>query len=45
MSLIKNLRQRRQTHRDHRAIERALQSAPTQSMRDEIAIIVQRQMR
>jgi hypothetical protein len=42
MSMIKHLRQRHQVSRQKRAIERAMQSAPTQSMRDEIALFAQR---
>jgi hypothetical protein len=43
MSIMKRARQRRQMHLRNRAIERAMQAAPTQAMRDEIAIIAQRQ--
>jgi hypothetical protein len=43
MSILKRVRQRQQMHRRDRAIERAMQAAPTQAMRDEIAIIAQRQ--
>lgn len=42
MSMIDRIRQRRQIHRQNRAIDRAWHSAPTQSMRDEIAIFAQR---
>jgi hypothetical protein len=40
--MIDRLRQRRLINRQNRAIERAWQSAPTQSMRDEIALFAQR---
>jgi hypothetical protein len=43
MSIINRVRQRRQIHRRNRAIDRAIQAAPTQAMRDEIAILAQRQ--
>ena len=43
MSLVDRVRQRRQIHRRNRAIERAMQAAPTQAMRDEIAVLAQRQ--
>lgn len=43
MSIVKRVRQRRQMHRRNRAIDRAMQAAPTQAMRDEIAILAQRQ--
>jgi hypothetical protein len=42
MSMIDRIRQRRMIHRQNRAIDRAWHSAPTQSMRDEIAIFAQR---
>jgi len=41
-SMIDRIRQRRQIHRQNRAIDRAWHSAPTPSMRDEIAIFAQR---
>ena len=41
MSMIDRIRNRRIINREHRAIDRALRSAPTQSMRDEIAIFSQ----
>ncbi|TWG26526.1 hypothetical protein [Actinoplanes teichomyceticus] len=41
-SMIDRIRQRRQVHRQNRAIDRAMQSAMTPSMRDEIAIFAQR---
>lgn len=44
MSMIDRIRQRRVIHRQNRAIDRAWQSAPTQSMRDEIAIFAQRRV-
>jgi hypothetical protein len=40
--VMDHLRQRRLIHRQNRAIDRAWQSAPTQSMRDEIALFAQR---
>jgi hypothetical protein len=43
MKLIDRARQRRQIKRQNRAIDRAWASAPTQSMRDEIAIFTRRQ--
>jgi hypothetical protein len=43
MSIVDRVRQRRQLHRRNRAIERAMQVAPTQAMRDEIAVLAQRQ--
>jgi hypothetical protein len=42
MSMIDRMRQRRLINRQNRAINRAMHSAPTQSMRDEIAILAQR---
>ena len=44
MSMIDRIRQRRMVSRQNRAIERALHSAPTQSMRDEIALFAQRRI-
>ena len=41
MSTIERIRNRRIAKRDARAIDRAWKSAPTQSMRDEIAIFSQ----
>ncbi len=41
MSMINRLRRRRTIARHNRAIERALNAAPTQSMRDEIAVMAQ----
>jgi hypothetical protein len=43
MKLIDRARERRLINRQSRAIDRAWHSAPTQSMRDEIAIFAQRQ--
>lgn len=40
--IIDRLRQRRQIKQQNRAIDRAWHSAPTQSMRDEIALFAQR---
>ena len=42
MSIVDRVRQRRMINRENRAIDRAWQSAPTQAMRDEIAIFAQR---
>lgn len=42
MSMIDRLRTRRTTTRQAHAIDRALRSAPTQSMRNEILIFAQR---
>lgn len=42
MTMIKRIRQRRLISRQNRAIDRAMHAAPTQSMRDEIAIFAQR---
>ncbi|MCA2212833.1 hypothetical protein [Jidongwangia harbinensis] len=42
MSMLDRIRRRRMITRHTRAIERAWQSAPTQSMRDEIALFAQR---
>ncbi|WP_436524965.1 hypothetical protein [Actinoplanes sp. HUAS TT8] len=43
MNVIDRIRRRRQVSRQHRAIDRAIQSAPTQAMRDEITFFAQRQ--
>ena len=40
--MIDRIRQRQLAARHNRAIDRAWQAAPTQSMRDEIAIFAQR---
>ncbi|MFC6562394.1 hypothetical protein [Actinoplanes utahensis] len=40
-TMIDRYRQRRMISRQNRAIDRALQVAPTQAMRDEIAIFAQ----
>jgi hypothetical protein len=42
MKLIDRARQRRQINRQTRAIDKAMLAAPTQSMRDEIALFAQR---
>jgi hypothetical protein len=42
MSMINRIRHRRIINSQNRAIDRAWQSAPTQSMRDEIAMFAQR---
>jgi len=44
MSMIDRIRQRRMINRENRAIDRAWQSAPTQSMRDEITVFAQRKV-
>ncbi|GAA3344014.1 hypothetical protein GCM10020358_45490 [Amorphoplanes nipponensis] len=44
MSTIERIRNRRIAKRDARAIDRAWKSAPTQSMRDEIAIFSQQRV-
>ncbi|MEU4216615.1 hypothetical protein [Actinoplanes sp. NPDC026623] len=44
MSTIERIRNRRIAKRDARAIERALSAAPTQSMRNEIAIFSQQRI-
>ena len=43
MKMIDRARQRRLINRQNRAVDRAWMSAPTQSMRDEIAIFARRQ--
>ncbi len=43
MSAIDRIRARRIAKRNARAIDRAMSSAPTLAMRDEIAIFAQRQ--
>jgi hypothetical protein len=40
--MIDRIRHRHNVARQNRAIDRAVQAAPTQSMRDEIAIFAQR---
>ncbi|MDI6102894.1 hypothetical protein QLQ12_30175 [Actinoplanes sp. NEAU-A12] len=42
MNLIDRIRHQRMISRQNRAIERAIAAAPTQAMRDEIAVITQR---
>jgi hypothetical protein len=42
MSIVERVRRRRLINRQNRAIDRAWMSAPTQAMRDEIAIFAQR---
>jgi hypothetical protein len=44
MSMIDRIRQRRMINRQNRAISQAMQSASTQSMRDEIAVFAQRKI-
>ncbi|HWS38181.1 MAG TPA: hypothetical protein VN408_36275 [Actinoplanes sp.] len=41
-NMIDRFRQRRTISRQNRAINRAIAGAPTQAMRDEIAVIAQR---
>lgn len=43
VNVISRIRRRRQINRQDRAIARAMQAAPTQAMRDEIAFFAQRQ--
>lgn len=43
VNVMDRIRRRRQINRQHRDIARALQAAPTQAMRDEIAFFAQRQ--
>ncbi|MEU4420653.1 hypothetical protein AB0F81_08510 [Actinoplanes sp. NPDC024001] len=44
MSMIDRIRRRRMVSRENRAINKAWQAAPTQALRDEIAIFAQRRM-
>ena len=44
MSMIDRIRNRRMINRQNRAIDRAWHSAPSQAMRDEIAIFAQRRL-
>ncbi len=44
MSMINRIRQHHRTARQNRAIDRAMNQAPTQSMRDEIALFAQRRI-
>jgi len=44
MSMIDRIRHRRMINRENRAIDRAWRSAPSQAMRDEIAIFTQRRL-
>ena len=44
MSMINRLRERRTISRQNRAIDRAMNAAPTASMRDEIALFAQRRL-
>jgi hypothetical protein len=44
MKLIDRARERRQINRQNRAIDRAMLSAPSQAMRDEIALFAQRRV-
>ncbi len=43
MNMIDRIRRRRLISRQHRAIDRAMQNAPTQAMRDEIAFFAKHQ--
>jgi hypothetical protein len=43
-TVIDRIRQARIAHRDSRALDRAWKNAPTQAMRDEIAIFAQRKV-
>jgi hypothetical protein len=42
MIMIDRLRRRRNVNRQNRALDRALRSAPTQAMRNELLMIAQR---
>jgi hypothetical protein len=42
MNIVDRMRHRRKINRQNRAIDRAMQAAPTQAMRDEIAFFAQR---
>ena len=42
--MIDRIRQRHAIARQNRVIDRAVQAAPTQSMRDEIAVFAQRRI-
>jgi len=42
--MLKRLRQRRMISRQNRVIDRAMHAAPTDSMRDEIALFAQRRV-
>ena len=44
MSMIDRIRRRRMISRENRAINRAWAAAPTQAVRDEIAIFAQRRV-
>jgi hypothetical protein len=44
MSMIDRIRHRRLINRENRALDRAWHSAPTQAMRDEIAVFAQRKV-
>ena len=44
MKLIDRARERRQINRQNRALDRAMMSAPTRAMRDEIALFAQRKV-
>lgn len=43
MSFAKNLRQRRAANRTNRAVQRAINTAATPAMRDELILVAQRQ--
>jgi len=44
VSMLNRLRQRRMISRQNRVIDRAMHAAPTDSMRDEIALFAQRRV-
>jgi hypothetical protein len=44
MSIVDRVRRRRLINRQNRAIDRAWMTAPSQAMRDEIAIFAQRKV-
>ena len=44
MSIVDRVRRRRLINRQNRAIDRAWMSAPSQTMRDEIALFAQRRV-
>ena len=44
MSIVDRVRHRRQINKENRAIDRGWHSAPTQAMRDEIALFAQRRV-
>ena len=44
MSMINRIRERHRISRQNRAIDRAINQAPTPAMRDEIALMAQRRL-